>query len=433
LGKQVSGRKLNLLFVMYHAVAGVSIISAVSMGILMFMEGLRFWKILSFIIFVLTTIYFVLSLIKRIKDERVYREKTEKALFSLRELSGIMNMLSEGRYNVKAEAQTGNRFTDTLAIALNILIASEKKMISAARTISKGDLTVKVPSRSVADELSEALAEMQASTLNLVSSMRQTVESMLQVSDTVTSSAEMSSGSMDIISETVNHMSQMSMQISKGFQEILASSQNANTLAVNGAESIAKLSDKMVSIRETVELNLNVMRSLEEKAAQISHIVKTIQEIASQTNLLSLNATIEAARAGDAGRGFAVVAHEIGKLSDGSAKQAKEINAILKELKSSAEKAGKMAKLSFGEVNEGVATMEETAGFFNGITASVEKINGQVEQMAQSTHENSTSAEEIAAAIEEQTQIMAELNKTAHLMKEETVALSGKVEQYRIN
>ena len=117
--------------------------------------------------------------------------------------------------------------------------------------------------------------------------------------------------------------------VEKSSSDMGAVAGDASTIVDEGGQKVSELSSEMVSLKEKMDNVSDTVKKLNEATNEIVSILATLDEITSQTNLLSLNASIEAARAGDAGRGFAVVATEIRTLSENSANFTSEIHSII--------------------------------------------------------------------------------------------------------
>jgi methyl-accepting chemotaxis protein len=165
------------------------------------------------------------------------------------------------------------------------------------------------------------------------------------------------------------------------------------------------------------------MGAIKESSDDIAKIIKTIDEIAFQTNILALNAAVEAARAGEAGMGFAVVAEEVRNLAQRSAQAAKEtatkIEGAIAKTAQGVELSGKVS----AALNDIVAKARqvdelaaEVAGASREQTQGITQINTAVGQMDKVTQSNAANAEETAAAAEE-------LNSQAEVMKQSVAEL----------
>lgn len=225
----------------------------------------------------------------------------------------------------------------------------------------------------------------------------QLLKSSAQVSSASQSLAEGSSGqaaSLEEISSSIEELTSMTKRNADNAQAGRMASNHARSAAETGAEEMVRMQDAMNAIQQS--------------SADISKIIKTIDEIAFQTNILALNAAVEAARAGEAGAGFAVVADEVRSLAQRSAIAAKE---TADRIADATQKSVQGVELS-NRVGAGLRAIVEKAREVDRLVAEVAtasqeqasglaQINGAITQMDRVTQSNAASAEETASAAEE--------------------------------
>jgi methyl-accepting chemotaxis protein len=272
---------------------------------------------------------------------------------------------------------------------------------AVAAAISHGDLSLPIHVRA-GDESSliAQLAKMQASLVQVVSSVRTNAEGV------ATASAQIAQGNADLSQRTETQAS--SLQQTAATMEQLGTTVRHNADNAQQANGLAQ-SASGVATRggEVVGEVVQTMKGISEASRRIAEIIGTIDGIAFQTNILALNAAVEAARAGEQGRGFAVVAGEVRSLAQRSAEAAREIKSLITD---SVERVERGTAL----VDQAGRTMEDVVGSICRVSSIVGEIStassqqsdgvGQVgeavSQMDQVTQQNAALVEESAAAAE---------------------------------
>ncbi len=230
---------------------------------------------------------------------------------------------------------------------------------------------------------------------------------------------EMSRASADIgnsstqLAESTSTLASSLEEISASIEELYAIAQKTSENAKTSAHTTSENADSIRDGAKAVEDMISAMAEINESADKVGMIIKTIEEIAFQTNLLALNAAVEAARAGEAGKGFAVVADEVRNLAQRSAQSANETTVLITHVVERIKRGSGIATVlsdRFSEIEGGSKTVaklvDEISTALDEQAAGVEQINASVAQLdkvSQDVAGNAESGSATSRTLREQT------------------------------
>jgi methyl-accepting chemotaxis protein len=238
-----------------------------------------------------------------------------------------------------------------------------------------------------------------------------------EISDTLSAGAEQTAGAAGQVSSASQSLAEGASEQAASLEETSSSLEEMSSMTKRNAETAGKVKELGSEARKAGDLGVkdmtalvSAMDAIKTSSADIAKIIKTIDEIAFQTNILALNAAVEAARAGEAGAGFAVVADEVRNLAQRCAQAAKEtatkIEDAVQKSAVGAEISSKVAK-SLEEIVGKARQVDEMAGEVAAASQEqsqgIAQVNTAVTQMDKVTQSNAANAEESAAAAEELT------------------------------
>ena len=346
----------------------------------------------------------------------------KKIIHPIKKISNVAVRMAEGDINQTIEKESDDEFGD-LMDDFGKMIDNIGAQARVAEQVASGDLTVNSKPVSEHDVMGIALKKM----------VRDNNKNLSVIRD---AAARMSSGANEVASAS-NSLAQGTTEQASAIEEITASIEEiANGARINAEDAnaanelVQNTKDGAIRGNDQMKQMIKAMKDINESSENISKIMKVIDDIAFQTNILALNASVEAARAGVHGKGFAVIADEVRNLASKSAEAAKDSAEMIEDSIKKVEIGSKLAEETAVALQEIQESVENIAKLVSGIaTASVNQANsvGQVNagitQIADVVQTNSATSEQCAAASAELSSLAGQLQHAVAKYK----LLSGRV------
>ncbi len=353
---------------------------------------------------------------------------TNLILVPVRKLEEVMKEVVKGDLSADVEYDSKDEFGEMatymheMTTGVATIIKDIERILTA---MAGGDFSARSADRSsyIGDykKILQAMIGIKAALNTTMTTLNQSADQVASGSDQVSSGAQALSQGATEQASSVEELAASINDISNRINE------NAH-----GAETASKKSDMVSEIagegNRRMQDMLSAMADISNSSGEIGKIIKTIEDIAFQTNILALNAAVEAARAGSAGKGFAVVADEVRDLASKSAEASKNTAVLIENSLAAVENGRRIADETAGALEKVVSGIQEATDMMDSIARAsreqadaITQITVGIDQISSVVQTNSATSEESAAASEElssQAQIMKDLVRKFKLDKD---------------
>ena len=340
---------------------------------------------------------------------------TKKLKQPIEEIEEAANKMAEGDFNINIEYESKDEL-GSLSDSMRQMSSKTKEIINDAvhvlDEVASGnfDVSTEMEYIGVFKDIEKSINKITNDLSETMSQINVASEEVGAASDQVASGSQMLSQGATEQASAIQELSATIMEISDKIKGTAENAQEANELTLDSNRQVKDGNEQMKQM-------VKAMEEISFTSNEISRIIKTIDDIAFQTNILALNAAVEAARAGSAGKGFAVVADEVRNLAAKSAEAAKNTSTLIVN--------------SIEAVDKGTEIVDNTARSLEKIIDATKQTTVVVEAIAKASEEQASAINQITLGIEQISEVVQTNSATSEESAAASEELSGQAQMLK--
>lgn len=322
-------------------------------------------------------------------------------------IAGVAKKIAVGEVNVELSQDCALREMDDLVGSFHQMTQNLQNQADVMNRISQGDLRAEITAHSQEDAVGVALSRLLRDDNQTFSTIRNATN---QISH---GSSQIAAASQTLAQGSTEQASAIE-QIAASISDIAGKTKNNASQADEVNQIVLQAKEDVLEGNKRMQEMVSAMGEINEASENIQKIIKVIDDIAFNTNILALNATVEAARAGEQGKGFAVVAEEVRSLAGRSAEASSQTAEMIED--------------SIHKVKRGGELAQETAEALRIVSEMIEKITGLSEDIAKASNEQASATAQIDQALMQVSQVVQTNSATSQQCASASEELSGQAQ-----
>ena len=369
------------------------------------LPGSEYYEVLVMMVIALVVIFALGTLLIAVRIRKSASNLTKPIL----ELNHTAQQLADGNLDVMINitsqneiGELGSSFQKTVDRLKKYIVYIDETAEVLAR-LADGKLSVQLK-----NDYAGEFQKIKTALLNISHSMNEVMMGINESSERVSVGASELASASQVLAEGAQSQAASIEELAATTTTVAEQVESSRKEAEDSAKATAQATAMIEQNQEKMKQMMNAMDEIHKTSRQVVGIIQTIEEIASQTNLLSLNASIEAARAGEAGKGFAVVADEIGKLALESSKAANNTKELIEISMEEINKGNTIAVSTMDSLKESVSVVDHVNDMIQ-VTAenaavqaeNMKQLRAGIEDLAHGIQDNSAASQETSATSDE--------------------------------